>query len=536
MVFAILGLSVGAVFILIRGGWLGKGVTIRMKRAGAIMVVGTTSHAGKSTVAAALCRILARQGLRVAPFKAQNMSNNSWVTPQGAEIGRAQALQARAAGIEPHADMNPLLLKPSGGSIMQVVAMGKSIGVMTGKEYYDRIGEMRALVHAAYDRLAARFDVIVLEGAGSPAEINLRDRDLVNMAMAEYADARCVLVADIERGGVFASILGTVSLLEARHRPLLAGILINKFRGDASLLDPGIAEIESLTGVPVLGVLPFLPALGLEEEDSMGMKDALPQGPVLLDIAVIRFPHISNFTDFQPFEAHQAEGVRVRFVAETGELGNPDFIILPGSKNVMSDAGFLRSTGLDRMLTAAPARGIPIFGICGGFQILGRLIKDPFGLEPSEGAEVARETDGLGLLPLETVLEKGKILSRVEARNLALPFLPRDLAVSGYEIHQGRTTAAGPDRPALRVSGRNGELHADVDGYVADGGMVSGCYLHGLFDSPGVRRSLIRWLSVRKGLDLEESAEIGAAASLQTDPLDRIADQVLECFDPVSLL
>jgi adenosylcobyric acid synthase len=521
-------------------------------RARAIMVVGTTSHAGKSTVAAALCRILARQGFRVAPFKAQNMSNNSWVTPQGAEIGRAQAMQARAAGIEPHADMNPLLLKPSGGNVMQVVALGKSIGNMTGKEYYARIGEMRALVHAAYDRLAARFDIIVLEGAGSPAEINLRDRDLVNMAMAEYAGARCVLIADIERGGVFASILGTVSLLEDRHRPLLSGILINKFRGDASLLDPGIAEIEALTRVPVLGVLPFLADLGLEEEDSLGVRDSLPQGPVFLDIAVIRFPHISNFTDFQPFEAHRPDGVRVRFVADPRELGNPDFIILPGSKNVMSDAGFLRSTRLDRALTAAPARGIPVFGICGGFQMLGRVIRDPFGLEReglerkglerSDNPDGVFETDGLGLLPLETVLERNKILNRVEARNIALPFISGDPVFHGYEIHQGRTHAAGPDRPALRVIGRNGNAHAGIDGYVADNGMVSGCYLHGLFESPDIRGSLFRWLLLRKGMDPKahtehkEAAVSGAAASAPEDPLDRIADTVLARFNPVSLL
>jgi adenosylcobyric acid synthase len=522
----------------------------RALRSRAIMVVGTTSHAGKSTVAAALCRILSRQGLRVAPFKAQNMSNNSWVTPQGAEIGRAQALQARAAGIEPHTDMNPLLLKPSGGNRMQVVALGESIGTMTGKEYYDRIGEMRALAHAAYDRLAARFDVIVLEGAGSPAEINLRDRDLVNMTMAEYAGARCVLIADIERGGVFASILGTVSLLEARHRPLLAGVLINKFRGDVFLLDPGIAEIESLTRVPVLGVLPFLADLGLDEEDSLGVKDSVPEGPVLADIAVIRFPHISNFTDFQPFDAHGREGVRVRFVANTRELGNPDFIILPGSKNVMSDAGFLRSTGLDRMLMAAPARGIPIFGICGGFQILGRTIRDPFQLESGqleseqlesgpERSEIGPgvgETYGLGLLPLETVLERDKILSRVEARNIALPFLPGDLALSGYEIHQGRTMAIGPDRPALRVIGRNGNAHAGIDGYAAEDGLVSGCYLHGLFESPEVRGAFIQWLLLRKGLDPREAAVSRADAPGARDPLDRIADRVLDCFDPVSLL
>jgi adenosylcobyric acid synthase len=289
--------------------------------------------------------------------------------------------------------------------------------------------------------------------------------------------------------------------------------------------------------------------LGLDEEDSLGVTDSQPEGPVLLDIAVVRFPHISNFTDFQPFDAHSKDGIRVRFVANQLELGNPDFIILPGSKNVMRDAGFLRATGLDRMIVAAPERGIPVFGICGGFQILGRTIRDPLSLEGVEELDrVDRtesgleslpgggETDGLGLLPLETVLERDKILSRVEARNIALPFLPGDLALSGYEIHQGRTTAAGQDRPALRVISRSGNAHTGIDGYAADDGLVSGCYLHGLFESPEVRAALIRWLSLRKGLDLMDAAESGAGAPGVKDPLDRVADRVLECFDPISLL
>jgi adenosylcobyric acid synthase len=517
-------------------------------RARAIMVLGTTSHAGKSTIAAALCRSLHRKGYLVAPFKAQNMSLNSWVTPEGAEIGRAQATQARAAGIEPHADMNPLLLKPSGGHMMQVVAMGKPIGNFSGKEYYRRKEEMRAIVREAYDRLAQRFQVVVLEGAGSPAEINLRAEDLVNTSMAEYAGARCILVADIERGGVFAAILGTISLLEEKHRKLLAGVVINKFRGDASLLDSGIREIEALTGVPVLGVLPYLENLGLEEEDSLGLADSdgADAGPVLIDIAVIRFPFLSNFTDFLPFE--KRKGVRLRYVTQAEAIGNPDFIILPGSKNVRHDADFLRESGLDRVLHAAARRDIPILGICGGFQILGRLIRDPHGIEGGPG-----ETPGLGLLPVETILEREKELCRVEAENLGFPFLPQGEAIQGYEIHMGRTSVFGTESPLLRLRRKNGAMISGTAGFGSDSGLVSGCYVHGLFDLPGVATGLFRWLSARKGLDWPHARDPAPADGCSDsepmdragkvpldgtgrDPLDRIADLLESRFDPVSLL
>jgi adenosylcobyric acid synthase len=498
-------------------------------RARAVMVLGTTSHAGKSTLAAALCRAFHRKGYRVAPFKAQNMSLNSWVTPEGAEIGRAQAQQARAAGVEPHADMNPLLLKPAGGHVMQVVALGKPIGNFTGREYYDRKKEMRSLVRAAYDRLAARFEIIVLEGAGSPAEINLREEDLVNGSMAEYAGARCILVADIERGGVFASILGTISLLEERHRRLLAGVVINKFRGDASLLDPGIREIESLTGVPVLGVLPFIEDRGLEEEDSLGVP---PSGAgkaegIQLDIVVIRLPFMSNHTDFQPFEGQP--GVALRYASRPDQVGNPDFIILPGSKNVRHDADFLRRSALDRVLHAAAARGIPLLGICGGFQILGGKVSDPHGIEGLPG-----ETAGLGLLPVETVLEREKELCRVEAENLGFPFLVQNGACAGYEIHMGRTAALGTERPLLRIVRKNGVAASGESGFISINGMVFGCYMHGLFDGPEARQSLYRWLCGRKGLDWRYAGETAARDAI--DPLDRIADLLESRLDPVALL
>ncbi|HKP95929.1 MAG TPA: cobyric acid synthase [Fibrobacteria bacterium] len=508
------------------------------RRARALMVLGTTSHAGKSTIAAALCRCLARKGYAVAPFKAQNMSLNSWVTPEGAEIGRAQAVQARAAGIEPHADMNPLLLKPAGGHGMQVVALGKPIGNFTGREYYARKRDMRALVHAAYDRLAARFEAVVLEGAGSPAEINLREEDLVNGSMAEYAGARCILVADIERGGVFASILGTVSLLEAKHRGLLAGVLINKFRGDVSLLDSGIREIESLTGVPVLGVLPFVEGLDLEEEDSLGLDAGTGKGEdgtartdgkenAWIDIAVVRLPCMSNATDFQPLQG--LERVRLRYASRPEEMGNPDLILLPGSKNVRQAAEFLRQGALDRVLRAAADRDIPLLGICGGFQILGRRIFDPHGIEGPPG-----ETAGLGLLPVETVLEREKEVCRVEAENLAFPFLEPGEICRGYEIHMGRTRAEGEGRPLLGMLSKNGFPAPGPSGFAAAASSIFGCYMHGLFEGPRIREGLFRWLCGRKGLDWPGGPETREGAA--GDSLDRMADLLEARFDPVTLL
>jgi adenosylcobyric acid synthase len=468
----------------------------RPPRARAFMVLGTSSHAGKSAVAAGLCRLLARRGLRVAPFKAQNMSNNSHVTPEGAEIGRAQAMQARAAGVESHADMNPVLLKPSGQSRSQVVLHGRPIGHFTAGEYYSRKVRLGAEARLAYDRLAARHEVIVLEGAGSPAEINLREEDFVNGAMAEHAGARCLLVADIERGGVFASILGTLRLMEPRHRDLVAGVVINRFRGDPSLLEPGLREIERLTGVPVLGVIPWLEGLDLDEEDSLALPAAeVPPSPGAArpDIAVLRFPRISNFTDFKPLE--RTEGLRLRYVDRAADLGNPDLLILPGSKDVRADLAWLGNRGLDRVVIAAAARRIPVLGICGGYQMLGRRIADPFGTEGPAG-----EAAGLGLLPAETVMAAEKETVRVEARNLGLPFLETGRPLAGYEIHVGRTRTDGAP-PALELTSRMGVACREPSGAAAEGLPVTGVYLHGLFDAPGVAEELRDWLLRRRGLE-----------------------------------
>ena len=501
-------------------------------RAQAIMVLGTASHAGKSALAAGLCRLLARRGIRTAPFKAQNMSNNSHVTPEGAEIGRAQAFQARAAGVDSHADMNPVLLKPSGG-ISQVILNGKPWGNRSPREYYADKEFLGAEARRAYDRLASRFEAVVLEGAGSPAEINLRAEDFVNMAMAEHAGARCLLVADIDRGGVFASILGTVKLLEPRHRALLAGVVINKFRGDASLLEPGLREIETLTGVPVLGVLPWLDNLGLEEEDSLGLPEArIPAAAAgtgipgaTADIAVLRLPHISNFTDFQALEA--APGLRLRYVADPAALGNPDLLILPGSKTVRADLEWMAAAGLGRAVIAAAERHIPVLGICGGYQMLGRVLRDLHGVEGPAG-----ETAGLGLLPVVTVMEKEKELARMEARNLLLPFLAKGEKLAGYEVHMGRTESSGAARPALEITGRNGSPCRVPSGAASEDRPVFGIYLHGLFEDPAAREGLLGWLLKRKGLDHAPAASDAPAVS----PFDRLADALERHVDLAPLL
>lgn len=502
------------------------------------MVLGTASHAGKSAVAAGLCRLLSRRGIRVAPFKAQNMSNNSHVTPEGAEIGRAQAMQSRAAGTESHADMNPVLLKPGGDGKSQVVLHGKVWGSRSPREYYADKEFLGAEARLAYDRLAARFEAVILEGAGSPAEINLRAEDFVNMAMAGHAGARCLLVADIDRGGVFASILGTVSLLEPHHRALLAGIVINKFRGDPSLLEPGLREIEGLTGLPVLGVLPWLEDLGLEEEDSLGLPAVSASGspgagirsfsPNALDIAIVRLPHISNFTDFLALES--APGLRLRYVTDPLVLGNPDLLILPGSRSVRADLEWLAARGLGRVIAAAADRHIPVLGICGGYQMLGRTVRDPQGFEGEAG-----ETAGLGLLPVATVLEAEKELSRIEGRNLLLPFLPKGAPLSGYEIHLGRTESAGAPRPVLEIGARNGAPCRIPSGAAAADRPVFGMYPHGLFEAASAREGLAAWLLKRRGLD-SVLREGEAAEPVGQDPFDRLADAMEAHLDLGPLL
>jgi cobyric acid synthase CobQ/L-threonine-O-3-phosphate decarboxylase len=485
----------------------------------AIMVVGTTSNAGKSLVAAGLCRVFARRGLRVAPFKAQNMALNSFVTEEGGEMGRAQVTQAAAARVKPHTDMNPVLLKPTGAGCSQVIVNGKAIGLFSARDYYARKAELRLVARAAYDRLQARHDLVVLEGAGSPAEINLKEEDFVNMDMAAYAGAATILVADIDRGGVFASILGTLALLSTPHRRLVRGVVINKFRGDASLLTPGLRQIEAMTGVPVLGVLPYLSDLRVEEEDSLGLENRSRVRDGGVDIAVVRLPRISNYTDFLALE--RRSGVGVRYVQTPRALDGADLVILPGSKNTRADLRYLHEAGFSARIAGLHRAGTPVFGICGGYQMLGAVVADPLGVEGAPGS-----TDGLGLLPVTTVLEAGKELAQVEGvTTAACAFAPAGTRFKGYEIHAGRTEEPGETEAPLRIERRRNEARGEAAGaWVENGGTVAfGTYVHGLFDAAGMGEALVRWLRARRGDDPDAAVN---AMPETADPMDRVADML----------
>ncbi len=460
------------------------------KKTPALMVVGTMSNSGKSVMAAALCRWLVRRGYDVAPFKAQNMALNSFVTVESGEMGRAQVVQARAAGLRPHTDMNPVLLKPTGERGSQVIVHGRPIANCTAREYYTRKALVQQAAHTAYDRLAARHGVIVLEGAGSPAEINLLDRDIVNLPMAAYADAGVILVADIDRGGVFAAIYGSLALLPVSLRKLVRGVVINKFRGDVSLLEPGIRRVEELTGVPVLGVLPYLRDLRIEEEDSLGLEQRTQPADPIVDIAVVRLPRISNYTDFLCLE--DTPGVCVRYLEHPRDLGWPDLVILPGSKNTRADLKAIVAEGWGKALAAAVGHDIPILGICGGYQMLGRSIADPQGMEGLPG-----ESTGLSLLPVDTVLAPDKELAQVEG-SLHNVFDRPELVFTGYEIHAGVTRVAPEARRPIHLARRGAKSVDERKGCVTADGLVFGCYIHGLFDADAVRIALLNWLCQRK--------------------------------------
>ncbi len=518
----------------------------------AVMCVGTGSHAGKTVLAAALCRMYARRGYRVAPFKAQNMSLNSFVTPEGGEIGRAQAYQARAAGVEPHVDMNPVLLKPSSQTGSQVIVLGRPVGHMSVKEYHAYQGEAWPMVTAALDRLRAANDLVVIEGAGSAAEINLRDQDIVNMRVAAYAGCPVLLVGDIDRGGVFASLVGHMEVFTPAERALVAAFVINKFRGDASLLDSGIVELLQRTGVPTLGVVPMLEGWRGDEEDSLGIEDRLarsrPDAP--LQIAVVRLPFISNFTDFDVLA--DEPDVNVRYATRPAELADAAAIVLPGSKSTVADLLWLRRSGLAEAVRRAAAAGTPVIGVCGGYQMLGRLIHDPDHTESEAGS-----VEGLGLLDAETTFAADKRTVRVEGGLLdgdgrgQNPLGPPGTPLRGYEIHMGRTTLGPGAAPLLRLTpGPSGARHGATeqqggaqhdDGAAAqhdDGaaaGTVCGTYVHGLFDHPALRAAFLDGL--RAGLGLPSPARPQSPdgepvpSALLVDDLDRLADHVAASLD-----
>ena len=481
-------------------------------RAKALMVLGTGSGAGKSLIAAGILRILSDMGLSVAPFKAQNMALNSFITKDGGEIGRAQALQAEAARVEATTDMNPILLKATGPAGCQVIACGRVKGEMTASQYYNWKEEAWDIVTAAYERLASRHGIIIMEGAGSPAEINLMDKDIVNMRMARHAGARAILVGDIDRGGVFASLYGTVLLLGA-DRELIRGFIINKFRGDADILAPGLGMLEEKTGVPVAGVLPYL-KLNLPEEDSLSLNSPGPadhRGPGLR-IVVVRNPYISNFTDFEPLAAEP--DVEVVYSDRAREIESADLIIIPGSKNTCLDLLSLRETGIEESIKRAVEKGVPLIGICGGFQMLGGVVRDPEGIESG-----FREIKGLGLLDIETVLEEPKITSQVEAVHAD----GKADGLSGYEIHVGRSTGSLGLFKIKRLA--TGE-------HVMDGsqkGGVWGTYIHGIFENDGFRSRLLNELRLRAGLP--EKKKPVCYRALKERGIDLLAAAIRENVD-----
>jgi len=462
-----------------------------------IMLQGTGSSVGKSLLCAALCRILKQDGYRVAPFKAQNMALNSYVTADGLEMGRAQAVQAEAGEIDPAVEMNPVLLKPAGDREAQVIVMGKARGKMTTGNYQQYKEELRETVLGAYRCLAGEYEIVVVEGAGSPAEINLRDKDLVNMGLAEMIDAPVLMVGDIDRGGVFAALAGTMLLLKNGEKRRVRGVLINKFRGDLSILQPGLDELELIISRPVLGVIPYI-RTAIEDEDSVTERFAAHRGcRDEVHVEVIKIPYLSNFTDFSAID--QEEGVSVRYVREGESLGCPDILIIPGSKNTVGDLHYLRQSGLEAQILDYHRRGGAIIGICGGYQMLGRRIADPGHCESS-----LNEVCGIGLLDMETVFQAEKVTTQVEAELLpgcsGLLEGLQGITVQGYEIHEG-ISALGPGaRPVIRLRTRGGQAEQVLAGACNREGNVFGADIHGIFDDKTFLQSLLNNVRVRKGL------------------------------------
>ena len=476
----------------------------------AIMLQGTMSNVGKSVLTAALCRIFAKDGYRTAPFKSQNMALNSFITREGLEIGRAQAMQAEAAGVEPVAAMNPVLLKPTTDVGSQVIVMGEVYGNMTAREYFKYKKSLVPTIRAAYESLSRDNDIIVIEGAGSPAEINLKADDIVNMGMAKMANAPVLLIGDIDRGGVFAQLLGTVDLLEADEKQMVKGLVVNKFRGDISLLSSGTDILEQRSGKPVLGVIPYT-HFDIDDEDSLSERFD-KRAESLIDIAVIRLPHISNFTDLTALEC--IGGAGVRYVSRAAELGEPDMIILPGTKNTLYDMRIIRENGIEAKIKRLAAKGTPVFGICGGYQLLGEEISDPFDTEG--GGKAA----GMGLLPVKTVFSQSKTRTQISGvfENIDGIFAPlKGQRFKGYEIHMGQTEGS-----LLRLE--NGK----TDGCCA--GNVYGCYIHGIFDESGIAKTIVRALADKKGVNINDTKPFDMRAYKEAQ-YDILADAVRKNMD-----
>ncbi len=485
------------------------------------MVCGTTSDAGKSLLVTGLCRHFARKGVRVAPFKAQNMALNSFVTPHGGEIGLAQALQAEACGLEPDLRFNPVLLKPQGDGVSQVVLMGRAAATLGARNYHLEYCETAwKAAREALHSLMNEYELVILEGAGSPAEMNIYRHDITNLRAAKEAGAPVVLAGDIERGGVLASLVGTIEVLPPEDRHLIRALVVNKFRGDPTLFEEGGTFLEERTGLPFLGVVPFAEGLRIPAEDSLGLR-SFGSGP--LRIVVVALPHTSNFSDF---DALAEEGCRVHFARSVSELEGADAIVLPGTKSTLEDLAWLKKRGFDAEIVRAAERGVPVWGICGGFQMLGERILDPHGFE------VRGQARGLGLLAVTTLFEGEKIVHPVRARvarDARGPFAAlRGRIVEGYEIHAGRTKGTGSS--LLTLEERGGRSCRLPDGFRDASGSVFGCYLHGLCDDPLFRRALVNWLRDRRGFPpLEGAAPSGRA--IRGEQYDRWADHLEENLD-----
>lgn len=482
-----------------------------------IMIQGTASSVGKSILVTALCRILKQDGFRVCPYKSQNMSLNSYITLDGKEMGRAQVLQAYAAGLEPEVYMNPILLKPSADKKCQVIVKGKIYCNCSAMEYHNMKLDFAKMLKEDFGELEKKFDVIVIEGAGSPAEINLRDRDIVNMGLAEMVDAPVLLVGDIDKGGVFASLAGTMLLLEDQEKKRVKGTIINKFRGDLDILKPGLTMIEDIIHVPCIGVVPYF-RLALEDED--GAIEFNTKVTDKIDIAVIKLPHISNFTDLDALKIEQ--DVSVRFISKTEDFGTPDLIIIPGSKNTIEDLLALRKSGIEKLIKEYSENGM-IIGLCGGFQMLGKTIKDPY-----ETETLVAETTGMGLLNIETIFEQEKVTKRVEGtiRHFTSENILKDkmiMPVYGYEIHMGICNYGEGSNPLIQINKKNGEEVGYEDGGINDKGNIIGTYIHGIFDGVLFREYLVNLLRKKKGIAFKTSKIYENEREIE---LDKLADLV----------
>lgn len=509
--------------------------------AGNLMIQGTMSNAGKSILTAGILRVLKQDGYRVAPFKSQNMALNSYITDEGFEMGRAQVMQAEAAGLAPSVLMNPILLKPTSDVGSQVIVNGIPRGDMPAKAYFQYKTQLIPDILAAYHTLAAQYDAIIIEGAGSPAEINLKQQDIVNMGLAKLVDAPVLLVGDIDRGGVFAQLVGTIMLLEQEERARVKGLIINKFRGDAGILTPGLKQLVDICGIPVAGVVPYM-QLDLEDEDSLserlqtqgsmdaertGMRDGADAS--LLDIAVIRLPHISNFTDFNALQMRQ--DVRLRYVSAPQHIGHPDLIVIPGTKNTIDDLKWMRRNGMEAVIRKLAAAQTFIFGICGGFQMMGRHILD------SCHAETGESIEGMGLLPIDTQFRQEKSRTQVQAEIAAAAGAfqsLKGLTADGYEIHMGESRIYSDTRKASAFAAVKNKLDGSSypDGCVCEN--AAGTYLHGIFDAGTFTEGLLRLLGEKKGL-LPESGKEYSYAQHKQQEYDKLAAVIREYLDMRSI-